>query len=104
MQGKRREFFFDRAFAPTDSQDDVYNEVGGPIVSNVLRGYNGTILAYGQTGTGKTYTMGILNRVSDEHAGLIPRSLSHIFGALWTCVPCRWHLVPLSLSLSVFLA
>ena len=28
-----------------------------PIVQNVLEGYNGTIFAYGQTGTGKTFTM-----------------------------------------------
>jgi hypothetical protein len=88
-------------FHPTASQEDVYNEVGGPIVQNVLAGYNGTILAYGQTGTGKTYTMGILNRVQDEHAGLIPRSLSHIFGEcvaacpvthglLFTAVPVPW--------------
>ncbi len=60
----------------------MYNEVGGPIVQEVLSGYNGTVLAYGQTGTGKTYTMGILNRVQDEHSGIIPRALSHIFGAL----------------------
>ena len=36
---------------------DVYNRVARPIVSNVLEGYNGTIFAYGQTGTGKTFTM-----------------------------------------------
>jgi kinesin family protein 3/17 len=36
---------------------DVYNRVARPIVENVLEGYNGTIFAYGQTGTGKTFTM-----------------------------------------------
>jgi kinesin family protein 3/17 len=41
---------------------------------------NGTILAYGQTGIGKTYMMGILECVRMEHAGIIPRALSHIFG------------------------
>ena len=35
----------------------MYNEVAGPIVANVMDGFNGTVLAYGQTGTGKTYTM-----------------------------------------------
>ena len=54
--------------------------MAGPIVQDVLRGINGTVLAYGQTGTGKTYTMGILDRIDDQHAGVIPRSLSHIFG------------------------
>ena len=37
-------------------------------------------MAYGQTGTGKTYTMGILQPVSSQHEGIIPRSLGHIFG------------------------
>jgi len=43
----------------------------------VLQGYNGTIFAYGQTGTGKTYTMeGI---AKDGNEGVIPRSFNHIF-------------------------
>ena len=48
---------FDAVFAPTASQRRVYEEAALPIVDGVLRGYNGTVLAYGQTGTGKTYTM-----------------------------------------------
>ncbi len=44
-----KEFTFDRAFAPGCTQDEVYNEVGGPIVDAVMKGYNGTVLAYGQT-------------------------------------------------------
>ena len=35
---------------------------------------------YGQTGTGKTHTMGILRAVSNQHQGIIPRALGHIFG------------------------
>ena len=38
-------------------QTDVYNLTARPVVESVLEGYNGTIFAYGQTGTGKTYTM-----------------------------------------------
>ena len=52
-----KEMRFDAVFAPTASQRRVYEEVALPIVDGVLRGYNGTVLAYGQTGTGKTYTM-----------------------------------------------
>ena len=44
-------------FGPDSTQLDVYNRVARPIVENVLEGYNGTIFAYGQTGTGKTFTM-----------------------------------------------
>ena len=50
-------FTFDTVFAMDSAQMDVYNRVARPIVQNVLEGYNGTIFAYGQTGTGKTFTM-----------------------------------------------
>ena len=43
----------------------------------MLHGYNGTIFAYGQTGTGKTYTMEGLT--TDGNQGVIPRSFDHIF-------------------------
>lgn len=60
-------------------QVDVYNIAARPIVENVLEGYNGTIFAYGQTGTGKTYTMEGIRSVS-ELKGIIPNSFAHIFG------------------------
>ena len=60
-------------------QVDVYNRVARPIVSNVLEGYNGTIFAYGQTGTGKTFTMEGDRSVA-ELKGIIPNSFAHIFG------------------------
>jgi hypothetical protein len=78
--GKQRDFFFDYVFGPDGTQQQIYDHIGGPIIGDVLRGFNGTIFAYGQTGTGKTYTMGILDRVRDQNAGIIPRSLGHIFG------------------------
>lgn len=47
--------------------------------SNVLSLLPGTIFAYGQTGTGKTYTMeGV--RAVPELRGIIPNSFAHIFG------------------------
>ena len=60
-------------------QVDVYNRVARPIVCNVLEGYNGTIFAYGQTGTGKTFTMEG-DRSVPELKGIIPNSFAHIFG------------------------
>jgi len=77
-EGQR--WLFDSAFGPGASQDDVYDTVAGPVVNRVLDGYNGAVLAYGQTGTGKSHTMGILSRVESEGAGIIPRALSHCFG------------------------
>jgi kinesin family member 11 len=50
--GKQREFMFDYVFGPSSSQDYVYDRVARPVVNDVLNGFNGTIFAYGQTGTG----------------------------------------------------
>lgn len=60
-------------------QIDLYVDTARPIVDKVLEGYNGTILAYGQTGTGKTYTMSG-NPDSPETRGIIPNTFAHIFG------------------------
>jgi kinesin family protein 3/17 len=74
-------FTFDTVFGMTCKQVDVYNEVARPIVDCVLEGYNGTIFAYGQTGTGKTFTMeGV--RTVPELRGIIPNSFAHVFGAI----------------------
>ncbi|KAL2930700.1 Kinesin-like protein KIN-5C, partial [Bienertia sinuspersici] len=52
-----RIFSFDKVFGPTSYQKDLYDQAISPIVDEVLEGFNCTIFAYGQTGTGKTYTM-----------------------------------------------
>lgn len=57
---------------------DLYRHVALPVVEKVLNGYNGTIFAYGQTGTGKTYTMAGLQK-ADDTKGIIPNTFSHIF-------------------------
>ncbi|VDL64130.1 unnamed protein product [Nippostrongylus brasiliensis] len=80
----RRTFYFDAAFPPDCDQMRVYNVAARPIVENVLKGYNGTIFAYGQTGTGKTFTMtGDLER--PELQGIIPNSFAHIFDHIAKC-------------------
>ena len=79
LNGHKRDFVYDFAFDQVTSQDSVYDRIARPVVADVLEGYNGTIFAYGQTGTGKTYTMGILDFVDDKHAGIIPRALAQIF-------------------------
>ena len=50
-------FAFDYVYGPDSSQGNVYETTARPAVQSVLEGYNATILAYGQTGTGKTFTM-----------------------------------------------
>lgn len=48
----KRVFYFDHCFGPDSTQSSVYEIVVQPIVENFLNGINGTVLAYGQTGTG----------------------------------------------------
>ncbi|CAH8482664.1 unnamed protein product [Dicrocoelium dendriticum] len=76
-----KQFTFDFVFDEFSKQTDIYNKLARPIVNKVIEGYNGTIFAYGQTGTGKTFTMeGI--RSTPELRGIIPNSFAHIFGAI----------------------
>uniref|UniRef100_A0AAX7VEP3 Kinesin-like protein n=1 Tax=Astatotilapia calliptera TaxID=8154 RepID=A0AAX7VEP3_ASTCA len=72
-------FTFDTVFGPDSKQLDVYNLTARPIIDSVLEGYNGTIFAYGQTGTGKTFTMEGVRAVPGLR-GIIPNSFAHIFG------------------------
>merc|ERR1719473_2629400 len=71
-------FTFDDVFPPNTAQVDLYNATAKPILDSVLEGYNGTIFAYGQTGTGKTFTMEGVN-TPEELKGVIPRSFNQIF-------------------------
>lgn len=50
-------FVFDRVFDGSASQSQVFEGTIRSTVDDVLKGYNGTIFAYGHTGSGKTYTM-----------------------------------------------
>uniref|UniRef100_A0A1A8KZF0 Kinesin-like protein n=1 Tax=Nothobranchius pienaari TaxID=704102 RepID=A0A1A8KZF0_9TELE len=71
-------FTFDSVYDWNSKQIDLYDETFRPLVDSVLLGFNGTIFAYGQTGTGKTFTMeGIRNDA--ERRGVIPNSFEHIF-------------------------
>ncbi|XP_066558374.1 kinesin-like protein KIF3B isoform X1 [Amia ocellicauda] len=71
-------FTFDSVYDWNSKQVELYDETFRPLVDSVLLGFNGTIFAYGQTGTGKTYTMeGVRN--DPERRGVIPNSFEHIF-------------------------
>ncbi|KHJ41053.1 kinesin motor domain protein [Trichuris suis] len=61
-----------------DRQKDLFNRLGAPMVSDVLNGINCTLFAYGQTGTGKTYS---LFGTSGE-PGLIPRTCKLLLNKL----------------------
>ncbi|PNH06269.1 Kinesin-II subunit [Tetrabaena socialis] len=72
-----KNFTFDISFDWNVTQKEVYDIVARPIVNSVADGYNGTIFAYGQTGTGKTHTME--GAPTPELQGIIPNCFDHVF-------------------------
>ncbi|XP_041923867.1 kinesin-like protein KIF9 isoform X1 [Alosa sapidissima] len=60
------------------SQEDVYNTVAHKVVLGALEGYNGTVMCFGQTGAGKTFTMTGATE-SYKQRGLIPRAIQQVF-------------------------
>ena len=52
-EGSQNTFNFDRVFGAESTQVQVFEESARPLIGDVLSGYNATIFAYGQTGTGK---------------------------------------------------
>ncbi len=60
------------------SQDAVYDQVVKEITLKTLEGYNGTVLCYGQTGAGKTFSMTGATE-NYQQRGLIPRTIQHVF-------------------------
>ena len=71
-------FLFDEVFC-NESQEEVYGRIAKETVEDVLSGYNGTIFAYGPTGTGKTYTMIGMPTINSQFVGIIPRTSKQIF-------------------------
>ena len=76
-------FTFDQVYDDTTKQENLYAQTASRIVDSVLEGFNGTIFAYGQTGTGKTFTMEGVNE-PPELRGIIPRAFHQIFDAIAT--------------------
>ena len=81
-------YSFDSVFDANAKQMDVYRSVVMPLVDQVIEGYNCTVFAYGQTGTGKTFTM-VGNRTDldvswdeDPTSGMIPRAIDQLIDDL----------------------
>lgn len=83
------DYIYDRAFAPDAGQAAVYTESVQPFVSKLFDGYNATVLTYGQSSSGKSYTMGTVPAdlsLPGPHpaawppdTGIIPRTVADIF-------------------------
>lgn len=68
-------------FSPTCKQISIFQQAALPIIESVLEGYNGTVFAYGQTGTGKTHTMEG-DKDDFDQKGVIPRTFEHIISSI----------------------
>ncbi|XP_017113469.1 kinesin-like protein Nod [Drosophila elegans] len=75
---ERNEYHFDHTYPSTVGQEVVYQDLIQPLVERVILGFQCTALAYGQTGTGKSYSMGMASTDKPEHLGVLPRVLSDI--------------------------
>ena len=82
-------YSYDHVCDAHETQEDIFASAGVPVVDAFLEGYNGCLIAYGQTGAGKTFTMqgpgdpeageGDPDGASERELGLIPRVLRRVF-------------------------
>lgn len=79
-QKSQKRFKLDQVYGPGADQALIFDNVAAPLFTDFLQGSNVTILAYGQTGLGKTHTM--CGDLTGDGAGIIPRVLSRLFSAL----------------------
>ncbi|KAF4364960.1 hypothetical protein G4B88_021777 [Cannabis sativa] len=92
-------FTFDRVFYENSEQAQVYDFLALPIVQDAVKYTNGTIITYGQTGAGKTYSMegpGILES-DDQKKGLLPRVVDGIFECIKSSKNANKYSVKLSM-------
>ncbi|KAL0584031.1 hypothetical protein ABG067_006128 [Albugo candida] len=76
------EYQYDQVFTEEDDQLAVFNAVARPAVEDVIEGYNSTIITYGQTASGKTYTMLGADPHDTEHNGIVPRAAVELFNCI----------------------
>ncbi|KAL8871617.1 MAG: hypothetical protein Q9174_002591 [Haloplaca sp. 1 TL-2023] len=89
----RKLFLFDRVFSEDKSQERVW-EYLQESVNAFVQGYNVSVLAYGQSGSGKSYTMGTSgpSEQNDSHVmGIVPRAAAALFSKLTGPPPLRRH-------------
>ena len=77
------DFKFSHVFDRSAGQEDVFRKVSvdSGLLQQFILGFNATIFAYGQTASGKSYT--VEGRKSDlNHLGITQRSISYIYESL----------------------
>jgi len=79
--GTDKYFTYDYVIGPEEDQNPLYDKAVAPLLDGFFSGYNSCILAYGQTASGKTHTMGSTDwtGVSETDWGVIPRVMDQVF-------------------------
>ncbi|XP_052428326.1 centromere-associated protein E isoform X3 [Carassius gibelio] len=76
-----KSYSFDRVFSAEETTAQLYQDIAKPLVVSAVEGYNGTIFAYGQTSSGKTFTM----MGSEHNRGVIPLAMADVFKTIKNC-------------------
>ncbi|OZC06134.1 kinesin motor domain protein [Onchocerca flexuosa] len=78
VDGDEKSYTFDQVYREVDLTQDVYDNSAKDVVESAMAGYNGTLFAYGQTASGKTYTMFGM----DNTEGIVQMALDTIFAKI----------------------
>lgn len=81
-EDKYRKYEIDHVYSEAALNREIYQHSTQKFVEKFMEGYNSSIFVYGQTGTGKSYTMGVLDHMNASSDGLIPNSVNFIFDKL----------------------
>jgi len=81
------EYFVDKIFGPQHKQVDIFNSIAQPCCDHVMEGYNVTLFCYGQSGSGKTYTIfgpdemfiDLNVRIAEFDCGIVSRAVEYIY-------------------------
>ena len=73
-----QEFTYDKIYPIETTQKTIFEQVAKPLILSAFEGINGTLFCYGQTASGKTYTMEGISSDNDL-CGIIPRMMNLVF-------------------------
>ncbi|ETO09602.1 hypothetical protein RFI_27772 [Reticulomyxa filosa] len=97
----KKAYAFDRVYGPEHTTNDIYAASVFPVVQSVMQGFNGTVFAYGQTSSGKTYTM--MGNPEQQCCGIIHRVLQDIFHYMRTVFKKLYNNIHIKIYICIFL-
>lgn len=78
-----KKWTYDHLLVPETEQEEMFDKVGKQTITDFLKGYNGTIFAYGQSGSGKTFSMlgpeDVTNALAKDFNS-VPEEVTKLYG------------------------